>query len=691
MRRILLLLSVLITAVFAVNAEEYNHTFKNGELAVKGGAVTLSDTLWTSTDANSLGWNNTKGIQIGSKSAACTSYTLKTSAFDGFLIRNVTVYSSVASSGDAKVTIKVGNSTSEEYALTTTNAGYTFNSNCMGDIEISWNATQRAYYVQKIVVDYILPASMVDVEEPTFKTPIGIYQDKIKRVTVETEDQSLVLYYTMDGTDPNYEDFIADKEGCTTATSKTYAMYFEDELALTTTTTIKVLAVKTDGEEVYKSDIVEATYIVSPTKPYVLANETTDKERYAFFANDSISEALHTTVADGYLQGRKINKHDKYIDAVEYSGFIFTATDGGYTIQDETGRYMYANSNGNTFGFAKEKPATGAVWAVTFNKDNATIKNGDRTVYYSKTNDTFGCYTASEVTSDMILPSIFMLREYPQAIITPGTNSTVKDLNEITITCNEGIRAAEGTVLLSYIEETGYKAITFTCSQTDDNTLVFKSNEPVSTIDNVNLHINLNGKIYLNPDGIDMEMPVGIGYYKNAVAEYKLEGNAPAATITDIKPADGEVIEHIGYFLFTFDKVTGWSEDTTKIARLHLEGSEELIPLTFTTMQEGSTSPVQQMQGALTTESPIYTNGTYILEIPDGYFSDRNGRAVKGVTLRYIVKNETGIEEIIAEGEKHWVVYNLTGIKVLDTDNAELLKGLQRGIYIINGKKWIIE
>jgi hypothetical protein len=90
-------------------------------------------------------------------------------------------------------------------------------------------------------------------------------------------------------------------------------------------------------------------------------------------------------------------------------------------------------------------------------------------------------------------------------------------------------------------------------------------------------------------------------------------------------------------------------------------------------------------------DAPVVKNGTYILEIADGYFVDRNSKEIKGVTLKYIVENSTGIEEIIANGEKGWIVYSTSGIKVLETMDASKVNALPAGIYIVNGIKTVIK
>ena len=170
----------------------------------------------------------------------------------------------------------------------------------------------------------------------------------------------------------------------------------------------------------------------------------------------------------------------------------------------------------------------------------------------------------------------------------------------------------------------------------------------------------------------------------NSAMPYTLLGDAAPATITAVSPADGATVEKLSYILFTFTLIPGHSDDEAKQPRLYAEGSAELIPVEYTTNKEGSrTEFVGFEQAALVVTEPITTNGTYILEIPDGYFTDINGRDVKGVTLKYTVKNDggtNGIEQVTDNA--NCTVYDLMGRKV-ETPT--------RGIYIINGKKTILK
>jgi hypothetical protein len=179
------------------------------------------------------------------------------------------------------------------------------------------------------------------------------------------------------------------------------------------------------------------------------------------------------------------------------------------------------------------------------------------------------------------------------------------------------------------------------------------------------------------------------GRWTRSIYSYTHIGSAAAATITGVEPADGSKVEKLSYILFTFSNIAT-TVDTSKEAKLHKEGSDEAIPFSFTNLKEDG-SYVEQNQGGLLLDAPVTKNGTYILEIADGYFVDRNSKEMKGITIKYIVENETGIEEIIANGEKGWIVYSTSGIKVLETMDASKVNALPAGIYIVNGIKTVIK
>ena len=685
MKKILLSIFTIFCILATANAETYTHTFSKGELTTTGGTLILSDIEWNATEATAIEWNATKGIQIGSKNSPCTSYTLSTSGFAGCTIRSITVNSSIAASGDATAAITVGNQTSEAYTLKTSDAAYTFDcDDTTGDITISWTASQRAYYIKSITIDYTPDASTVVIPTPEFKTPAVVYADKVLVKAVccanwgtDTEDckcekAGTIIFYTLDGTDPVYEDWV-NETGSTKRSG-----YPEMDFNLTNTTTIKIMGVRTDGDAVFKSDIAEQTYIVSRTMPYIPASEIISGNKYAMIAADSAATYYYGAEAEGLLPTKTATDvNGKYTNTVECAGFTFTATDGGYTIQDEQGRYLAPASNG--FGFGAS-----AVWSVATDENgNATISCGGKTIYYSTADATFGCHATG--SAEHVLPKLYMQREYPQYTIAPETGSSMTKLETITVKCEEGIAATSNLK----IAVDGFKT-TFTVKQKDAQTIEITADEPIVSHNNYDISINITaGDIILNPEVMEMSLPVPVKYGVRTIAKYTITGDAEAAVIEEVTPANGATVEALSHFVFTFSYYASHTDNAEISPKLHLEGSDELIALEKS-VQKADGTYIGMQQAALKTVEPVIANGTYILEIPTGYFIDGNGKEIEGITLKYIVKNDTAIEDIAADNENGWVIYNTNGIKVLETKDASKVQALPSGIYIINGTKAII-
>ena len=171
-------------------------------------------------------------------------------------------------------------------------------------------------------------------------------------------------------------------------------------------------------------------------------------------------------------------------------------------------------------------------------------------------------------------------------------------------------------------------------------------------------------------------------------------GNAAPAELLSVTPENNSTIEELYYLVFTFSKIgTSMSEDGKLQPRLYAEGiSWNYILENTQTNSNGEMIAMDQL--ALKTSEPILGNGTYILEIPTGCFIDRNGNNIEGTTIKFTVKNDSGlaadIEDII-EDNNNWTVYNIIGVKVLETTNANDLNKLAEGVYIINGKKYIVK
>ena len=158
MKKLSFFLMAMLMSIMSF-AETYTHTFVKGEM--KTGSVTLSGVTWnTAADPGTTAYNwdgqaTAKGIQIGTKSAPCESYTFSTSHFVDYMVTNITVNASIASSGTAKMQVSVGGvDYIAQTALTTTATNYTGSGASQGDVVISFTNTSKAFYIKSISITY---------------------------------------------------------------------------------------------------------------------------------------------------------------------------------------------------------------------------------------------------------------------------------------------------------------------------------------------------------------------------------------------------------------------------------------------------------------------------------------------------------------------------------------------------------
>lgn len=75
--------------------------------------------------------------------------------------------------------------------------------------------------------------------------------------------------------------------------------------------------------------------------------------------------------------------------------------------------------------------------------------------------------------------------------------------------------------------------------------------------------------------------------------------------------------------------------------------------------------------------------GTYTIEIPEGYFVNPDGDNLPAITLTYYIGTDTGINNVTGNTKQTDVIYTLGGVRVSGK--------LPAGVYIKNGKKVIVK
>lgn len=169
-----------------------------------------------------------------------------------------------------------------------------------------------------------------------------------------------------------------------------------------------------------------------------------------------------------------------------------------------------------------------------------------------------------------------------------------------------------------------------------------------------------------------------------------------------IAPASGSV-ESLQKFILTFsnpndprDIVGGF--DTSKVVELKDANNKTVATGTFDFSEGFSPNAI------LTLSENITTGGKYTLIIPEGTvynsgfddYEEDFGVSINGaiynpeLTFEYTIV-PTGIQNIFQDITGEVDVYTPQGILIRHADISEALNGLEKGIYIIKGKKFIVQ
>lgn len=126
-----------------------------------------------------------------------------------------------------------------------------------------------------------------------------------------------------------------------------------------------------------------------------------------------ISSVMATPLSGnfGYISVEDATQENGYIKLTSYvNAFTITETEGGYTIQDSNGKYLYQTGTYNSFNVSTDLPETGAVWTIEPTNDNTgsmTITNTsvNKWIQYSTGYSSFGSYDSLQANA--VLPRLY--------------------------------------------------------------------------------------------------------------------------------------------------------------------------------------------------------------------------------------------------------------------------------------------
>ena len=472
----------------------------------------------------------------------------------------------------------------------------------------------------------------LEVAAPTFSVKGGVYEkltgETALKFTCETEGAT--IYYNNRGGDP------------ITAGSKSYG-----NLSVLATAEVKAVAFveNAEGEKIY-SAVASEKYYISAVKPFEKVTEFAAGE-YLIHANGFAATALGETLNYGYLPQHEVAANGNFIETNAFYAFTFTAVEGGYTIQDTFGRYVYQTGTYNSFNVAAEMPETGAVWTVAIDETTgeATITNVavNKYIQYSASYTSYGSY--SEVKG--VKPSLYKLGEYPTMTVTPENWATVPAFEKVTITCEGGIAYNENDENYPYYT-IGWDGTPYEF----DNVVVVDENTIELTFDTP-IQENGDYRVIL-PAGLFILNPNGLAMASEKVQNTITVDNPNVLEVVYANPDNGAKVKSIEYLYFEFNQDIF---DSVNGAVITNENGEE-FPLTVTyTDSWGDNTPYNAL--CLKTAEPITAPGVYTFVLKKEY-------VYAGTDIR--ISNDITYTFTISEGLKITNISPIAGTEVSAID-----------------------
>ncbi len=378
-------------------ATTYSYTFTAKTFA-EAGTLTLNGVDWTlATDGGYFGYDTNatdKGQQIGSGGNPATTITLTTSGIPGN-ISSVKVTTAGANSIAATLDVSVGGTAfGTQYTLTNTSTEVEFTGTASGEVKLAWAQTSsKAIYVKKIEI--------VTDADLTFTKDAGLKFDE-KEVVVELGAAFTAPTLTKE-TDAAVA-YSSSKEEVATVDAATGEVKI---IAVGTTT----ITAKTEATATYSAG--EASYKITVKEPAVISKYTLAKtiesgKAYLMVANSegALKAGQIITSNYDYIAVVDVTATNDVIEADQANEILIEAVEGGYTLKQTDGRYLYMKGTYNNFNVG-DTSAGGHVWTITANEDGTfkiTNNTMNKYIQYSSQYKSYGSYADEKG----IMPNLYV-------------------------------------------------------------------------------------------------------------------------------------------------------------------------------------------------------------------------------------------------------------------------------------------
>lgn len=256
-----------------------------------------------------------------------------------------------------------------------------------GDYEyIGIRSNSGALYLDEVQIVWNVGAA-TSVTTPTI-TPAGGDVAEGSEATISCATDGATIYYALNAANPE------------TAIGTVYAA----PITLTEDCTITAWAEKSGMEA---SARVTETFKVYPQVDFKKANAIISGQKYIFFAANTVATPVSGNY--GYVQTETATENAGVVSQLgTLNAFTFTEVSGGYTIQDEAGKYYYQKTGYQNFNVSTTAPSDGShIWSVERQADGTfLITNTVFDQYWQFTTyNTYGAYTEEQTSA--VLPTLY--------------------------------------------------------------------------------------------------------------------------------------------------------------------------------------------------------------------------------------------------------------------------------------------
>lgn len=311
------------------------------------------------------------------------------------------------------------------------------------------------------------------------------------------------------------------------ASSSTLAVKSSTETYYKVGGTITVTVEKKDGTV---AETAEVTAYEAPeaTEPEP-ENPTFAGGTYWIVSNDMY--AMPLTGNYGYIQ--------VFTGAYSDNVFTFTAVEGGYTIQQPDGKYVYMTGSYNSFNVSSTIPDEGHVWTVEANEDGTyKITNVLKTKYvqYDAKYNSYGSYAEAQEEGSMPkLVAASNVTDRPVLKVSATSANVDADITEysfdITSDCVWTITAGTGVTLDKTSGEGNASVkMTFAANTTSEN-VVYAATVSATDCYDIDITVTQSGVVAANETKVTFDftttidvLPTGISNSKTAKEEFEIGG-----------------------------------------------------------------------------------------------------------------------------------------------------------------------